>query len=326
MPYLRATSLGALSAVLLTAACSSGGSGGGETASPVSPPPPPPPPTPASMTDVIYGSGLTDNGSVNLLLDVYQPGGACTERRPFVLGIHGGGFVGGSRSTGSWVDNMDEVTARGFVGISIDYRLVGDEPLISAEFQPVLDAFEAAATAMGLDAGQLLQLEAAVAAFEDTVAALTWAADNAEAQCLDMERFALWGSSAGAVTALHVAYGLDEFFIDRPNPLVVVDYWGRLLLVDLLDAGDPPFLILHGTDDPTVSYDSAVSLASEANALSIPHSFYTVQDGPHGFSNVNPNRVLINGLPPREVTVDFIEAHLNGGTPIYETVTVPFDG
>ncbi|NQY39317.1 MAG: alpha/beta hydrolase fold domain-containing protein [Henriciella sp.] len=314
-------------AAALCAACSGGGgSTPAEQPVTISPPPPPPPasaPSLESETDIVYGSGLVENSAVDLLLDIYQPEGECTDPRPFVLGIHGGGFTGGSKSAAPWITNMEAVAGRGLIGLSIDYRLVGDLPLVSAEFQPLLDELLTLADQINLDDRQRDQLNAAVAAFEDTTVALEWARENAEARCLDIDRFAIWGSSAGAITALHVSYALDDFFIDRPDPLVTVDYWGSLFLPGLIDANGPPLYILHGTNDTTQVYeDTAVPLAAEADAAGIPYTFYTIENGPHGFGSVDPSRVHINGNDPTEVTVDFIEAHLTDGTPLYEIQTV----
>lgn len=311
----------------LVAACS----GGGGSAAPQTPalgqsPPPPPPPTTTvnlqSETGVIYGTGLIQNGSQSLVLDVYQPDQECTVPRPFVIGIHGGGFTGGSRTDSNWVNTMDAITDRGFVGLSIDYRLAGDQPLVSGEFQPVLDALNAEATATGSTVDRAV-LNAATAAFEDTVTAMRWAIENADERCLDRDRFAIWGSSAGAVTALHVGHGLDDFSIDRPTPLVIVDYWGRMLLRGQLDINGPPLFILHGTNDATVSFDEAVLLENEASSIGLSYSFYTMQNGPHGFGSVSSNRYRINGQAPLDVTLDFISDHLQGSQPLYETQTIP---
>ncbi|MEM9838539.1 MAG: hypothetical protein AAF830_05225 [Pseudomonadota bacterium] len=316
--------LALLSACALSA-CSGGSSDQLQSAPVINPPasPAPPPPTPLSETDVVYGQGLLQSGTKDLLLDVYQPGGACTELRPFVIGIHGGGFVGGSKSSQSWIDNMDAVAERGFVGLSIDYRLVGDAPSITNEFAPVLDDFLAEADRLNLPSEQRDVLRAAVAAFEDTVMAIRWAEANAEERCLDIERFAIWGSSAGAITTLHVGHGLDEYGIDRPDPLVLVDYWGGLLLDGLVDANGPPFMIVHGTNDRTVVYEeNAVPLAAEADAAGLPYAFYTMQDAPHGFRAIDPAFYRIDGEAPRDVTVTFIEDHLTNGSPLYDIRTI----
>ena len=323
--------MGAILMGVTVSACSGGGGSSSVPSQPApqptSPPPPPPPPVSgvnlASETNIIYGTGLVQNGSQNLLLDIYQPTGACVENRPFVIGIHGGGFIGGSKLDPNWVGNMEAVAERGYAGLSINYRLAGVEPIVSAEFQPILDDFIVEANRLGASADDIARLSAVVAAFEDTVTALEWARENADQRCLDINRFALWGSSAGATTALHVAHALDEYFIDRPDPAVVVDYWGRLLINGQVDADGPPIFILHGTNDQTVIYEeSAVVLAAEAEALGLDYSFYTIQGGPHGFGTVNPNRVSINGQTPLDVTIDFIEDHLLGDDPLYETETI----
>lgn len=296
-------------------------------ATPDPPPPPPPPPTSASNvmneTGVVYGQGLVMGPEIDLLLDIYQPDGECGDPRPFVVGIHGGGFVGGSRNSQSWVTNMEAVAAEGLVGISIDYRLVGDEPIVSVEFLSVLDDINGEADRLGLTANQREVLNAAVAAMEDTVTALRWAEDNAEERCLDMNRFAIWGSSAGAITALHVAHGLDEYFIDHPEPRVAIDYWGRLLLDGLVDLDGPPFMIIHGTADASQIYEeTAVVLAAEAEAVGLPFSFYTIEGGPHGFQSVNPNFVQIDDQAPLSVTIRFILDHLLDLQPNYVVQTI----
>ncbi|MEL6861894.1 MAG: hypothetical protein AAGL11_08650 [Pseudomonadota bacterium] len=308
---------------MILSACSGGGGSSPAPIQPVTTAPPPSTPSSSltSETDVVYGTGLVTNSSVNLLLDIYQPSDTCPAPRPFVIGIHGGGFIGGSKSDSNWVQVMQAVNNRGYAGISIDYRLVGDSPLVSAEFQPVLD--DLLAGAVGLSQSQLDQLNAAVSAFEDAVTAIEWARDNADTRCLDIDRFAIWGSSAGAITALHVAHALDDFFIDRPEPAVVVDYWGRLFFDNVIQADGPPLFILHGTDDATIDYSTtAVPLAAEATTAGLPFSFYTIENGPHGFGSIDPNRVQINGRDPLDVTLDFVIAHLTGGTPLYETQTV----
>lgn len=302
------------------AACTGGGSsGGGGSAPPVAAPPPPPPPTPMSETDVIYGSGLTDTGAINLLLDIYQPGGVCTDPRPFVVGIHGGGFTGGSKGDSNWVGIAEDLTARGYVVMSIDYRLVRDEPDVSAEFEPLLADFLDEANNQQVDADGLRQINAAAAAVEDTVAALRWARENAATRCLDIDRFAIAGSSAGGYTSVHTSYLLNTYNIDVPQADVTIDLWGGSFLRGQIDDGEPPLMIVHGTNDATVSYDQAQFLQQDAEAVSLPLAFYTIEGGGHGFGIINPDRVQVDGLSLYDVMYNFIDAHLlEGGAPVYE--------
>ncbi len=296
--------------------------GGGASAPTPEPPPPPPPPAPQSQFDVVYGSGLTNGGSKTLTLDLYQSGAPCTQPRPFVMMIHGGGFSGGDKADGRWPFYGEEMTGRGYVALSINYRLRGDQPLPSAEFTPIRDALLAALEAQN-DPDALSTANTISSAFEDTVRSLRWVEENAGTHCIDPTTFALWGGSAGSYIALAVAYGMDDFSITVAKPNVVIDYWGSLIIPNALTEDDPPFFILHGENDTVVPYDLASQLQQEADAVGLPYSFYTVANAGHG---VDTRIVSVDGVPMYEVTARFIDAHF-GGTPAnYETRTIPRSG
>ena len=307
-----------------------GCSGGGDATSPTPPSlavPAPAPSTsaPQSETDVVYGSGLTNGSSKTLLLDVYQSGDACTAPRPAVVLIHGGGFRTGSKTVGAFPDIAEDLADQGYVAISINYRLEGDDPVPSAEFTPYLNAFITGGGGAGVPG--LVQVANNISsAVEDAVTAIRWIETNASDRCVDVDRIALWGSSAGAVIAVNVAYAMDDFSIDARKPAVVIDYWGQLIFDDTIEAGDPPLLILHGDEDPTVRYDEALRLEAEALAVDLPHSFYTVLEAGHGFSAIPISSVTVDGVSILDVTFAFLEAHLLDGTPEYETRSVPLSG
>lgn len=48
-------------------------------------------------------------------------------------------------------------------------------------------------------------------------------------------------------------------------------------------------------------------------------TIYTVIDGGHG---INANDLTVNGVTILDLTINFIEAHIVGGTPLYETTNV----
>src|SRR3990172_1745484 len=95
---------------------------------------------------IVYGQGevqLPSPGFVNLLLDLYEPivAPGLLEQRPGFIVIHGGSFTGGSRQMSDLVQLCTEMAARGYVCISIDYRLAGSQPVISSEFQQFFQEF-----------------------------------------------------------------------------------------------------------------------------------------------------------------------------------------
>ena len=133
----------------------------------------------------------------------------------------------------------------------------------------------------------------------------------------DASRLGFWGSSAGATTVMQVAYGLNQFGIDRPEPRVVIDYWGNLLRDRDVEIGEAPFFVVHGTRDGTSPYQNALDLTARADVVAVSYALYSVIGANHGFAstgvfeNTFQDRVLV------DITADFVEAHLKGTTPVY---------
>lgn len=318
-PKLILRSLIASTSVLSLAAC-----GGDEAAPPpvtVTPTPSPTPtptPTPtgtsvALTSDIQYGEGATVSGNIPLFLDLYAPDEACNTNRPTVLFVHGGGFTGGNKAGTNVETIADEMVSRGINVVSIQYRLDPQDPLPSQIFVDVVDDVVAAG---GGDPNEP-RLDAIAAAFEDTVLALNYLADNEGDLCVDTGRIAYWGSSAGAYTVLTVAYGLNQYGIQRPAPGVVVDYWGGLFGDSNLEVGEAPFFVIHGTQDATVPYQEAIDLTNRADVVGVSFALYTVNGGGHGFGATGTFTNTVEGQTLLERTGDFVEAHLTGSAPIY---------
>lgn len=127
------------------------------------------------------------------------------------------------------------------------------------------------------------------------------------AALVDPERIAAAGHSLGSVTALGVGYGPDRAD-DRVDAVIA---WAGLPL--LLDGGrapapgitDRPALIVHGTDDGTVSYaESETTFA----ILESPRLFITLPGGEHVIPFVSPGSPA--GQVVTRTAVDFLDAHL----------------
>lgn len=288
-------------------------------------PAPTPSPTPSSsgtrtvLSDIKYGTGDTLSGPVDLLLDIYQPDATCTGSRPTVLFVHGGGFTMGDKAGGPEIGEMAEaMNARGINFVSINYRLDPVDPVPSAQFQAVIDDLADA----GFGNADNPLADAVGAAFEDAVTALNFLEDEQDTYCVDISRFGYWGSSAGATTVLQVAYGLNQFDISRPEPLVVVDYWGNLIRDTDLEAGEAPFFVIHGTGDTVVDYQSAIELTSQADMVAVSYAFYSVVGAGHGFDATGTFTNTVDGVTLIDLTADFVAAHLTGETPLYSNVDV----
>ena len=254
-------------------------------------------------------------GSVDLLLDIYQPEATCTAPRPTIFYVHGGGCILGDKQDSLVAAIAPRVTAAGFNFVSINYRLAGDNPVLSPAFAEVGQAYIDDGT-IAPDAPLYVPI---MASFEDGVTALNWMEDNAAQYCFDISRLGYWGSSAGTFVTLQIAYALDQFDIERPEPRFVNAWWGVLLRDADLEAGEAPFLILHGEQDPVVPYRDSEELAARAEDVGVPYAFYTLLGAGHGFDTGNEAQTLA-GI---ELSVRFAVDHLTDATPTYGRFYVP---
>ncbi len=222
-------------------------------------------------TGIQYGASVPHGGTgaTPLLLDLYAPAGDTASARPVLVWIHGGGFVSGTRTDGQIPRLARSLALRGYVSVSISYRL---------------------RTPAAFNADQLGGIRDAV---HDARAAVRWVRANAIARRFDPARIAFVGSSAGAITALFGAYedvwgegasGSPGF---SSEVKAVVDFWGSLPVGadTVMQAGEPPLLIFHGTEDATVPYAEALQLVARAGQVGIPHRLVTLAGQGHAAWN-----------------------------------------
>lgn len=235
--------------------------------------------------NIAYGAAVNPwtNVPTTLRGDLYTPQGDSMLERPAVVVIHGGGFVSGSKSDTQIVGLSADLAQRGYVVLSIDYRLA--------------------------PSGSAASEATALVAMEDAKAAVRWLRMNALSLHIDTNRIAALGSSAGAVTALYVATHPSEGNSGNPgwpsNVHVVVSLWGMLMNVNHLDAGEPPLCLIHGTNDPVVPYAAAVALHARATLVGVPCVLYPLQGAGHAPWNL--------GAQFRPVFVTFLYEHLELG-------------
>lgn len=194
-----------------------------------------------------------------LLLDLYEPDGNTSPRlRPGFVAVHGGGLVGGDKRTENMVELCRELAARGYVGISINYRLRGDDPPTNGN-TPLARTLNAA--------------------IEDAASAVGWLRNNASRYKVNPARIAVGGSSAGAEIVLRLAYGKTSPKV----PVAAVLSWTGGLdgNENILNAEEPPLFIVHGADDNLVSVSEAYALAERARQVAIPHEIYVCEELRH---------------------------------------------
>ena len=275
--------------------------------------------------DVKYAEGLThsdwnapDPVSMDLLLDVYEPDNDLTGR-PAVIFIHGGGFISGNKNAG--FNFMSFFAERGFVGFSINYRLLSDYGTLPEEVVQVMDNLP------GLNEQQRNQGKAFYPAGRDAKAAVRWVYANADQYNIDTSSISVIGGSAGSYISMALGVTEPEDYTDElsitedptlsttnltANPIVhtIIDHWGGAGLIDLIDytygldrfdASDAPVSIVHGTVDTTVTFDEAIYIRDRYLETGVQHAFYPLEGIGHSAWNAT-----VNGMSLHELALDFI--------------------
>jgi dienelactone hydrolase len=219
---------------------------------------PPPPPSGKRYLNEVFATYQVQSGiqfgqvsSKNLFFDLYAGTGDTAKNRPLVIFIHGGGFKGGDKVSNFGTLVCGGLAKRGYVVASIDYRVASTIPSDTAHFEAMLKALQ------------------------DSKAAVRFFRKNASTYGVDATQIFATGSSAGSITALHLAY-LDSAEVPRyvswsnvggsfegasGNPGFssriqgVISNWGAIGDTAWMKPGDVPVYCVHGTADSTVFYD-----------------------------------------------------------------------
>ncbi len=264
-------------------------------------------------SDITYGNAQNVIGfNQSLELDFYEP--APTEeyltKRPLVVMFFGGAYILGDRADADMRAWCDSLAHYGYACASVEYRLD--------------NAVNFALPDQGV--------RAAYRAIQDGRAAIRYLLEdpNGFGFNIDPNHIYTGGESAGAITAIHLAY-LEES--ERPSETFggffssdlgcidcsgnnynqpfsikgIIDLWGATLDLNFIDAAENvPMVIIHGDEDFIVPYTSgapfnvpvfptmygAVPLAAEMTAKSICHQFYPYPGEGH----------VIYGVPTGVVT------------------------
>lgn len=273
---------------------------------------------------IVYAQGLSheslnsdESQEIDLLLDAYIPDNELNNR-PVIMLIHGGGFIGGSRTAGAMVNLAHYFASRGWVAFSIDYRLLDDYGTIPQEWLNYNALLEP----------QLVpQFNAIYPAHRDAKAAMRWIIANANTYGINTNYITVGGGSAGAITATALGISELEDFRDeidaQTDPTLlntnlsesfkiktILDFWGSKVSLDALgfvynkdrfDSEDPALFIAHGTEDPTVVFEEAEALRDTYITTGAPYVFYALEGAGHGAWSVT-----VNGKSLEELAFDFV--------------------
>ena len=250
-------------------------------------------------SNITFGSNTSSGGVLTTLkLDVYEPAGDSLTMRPLIVWVHGGSFVAGTKADADIVSLCQHFAKRGYVCASIEYRLGFSvfPPTSAVAKQEVFLAMQ--------------DMKAAVRYFRKDAA-------TSNTFRIDPSMIFGGGSSAGAFTALHLAY-LDEpseisSEIDTaligglegnsgnpgyPSTInAVINLCGALGDKTWIHTNDIPVVSMHGDRDGTVPYatatiyllgifpimvvDGSFSISDYANSIGLRNEMFTYYGADH---------------------------------------------
>ncbi|MFY8036109.1 MAG: carboxylesterase family protein [Cyclobacteriaceae bacterium] len=153
-----------------------------------------------NTSPITYGKAAANVGRV------YSPTGDNTTCRPVIIWAHGGGFYTGSYIEQKTTDLMTQLARKGYVAITIEYRLWPSMPTNNQQYQ-----------------------EALIRGVQDMKAAIRYVKANATSLKIDTSQVFVGGSSAGAIIANHTTYmSASEAF-----PTALANQGGNFLVTTL---------------------------------------------------------------------------------------------
>lgn len=232
-----------------------------------------------------YLYAIKDNDS--LFLDKYElPSIDSVVPMPCMIYVFGGGFMHGQRFKESYMPYFRHLLEKGFVVISIDYRLglnkaKREKDLNAQKFISILnDAIDMATEDL----------------YDVTRYVLSYAGDWK----IDTKSIVVTGSSAGAITVLHAEYGICNKSDLAKNLPEDFNYAGVVSCAGAIftrtgglqwKENPAPMLMFHGDADRNVPYDKVKILqlglygskyiSEELNRMKSPYYFYDIENAGH---------------------------------------------
>lgn len=251
--------------------------------------------SPPSQNDAQSADGYTSTkltyateGSLALQLNLIKPNAGGDF--PVVLWIHGGGFGPGGLNAAEGFE--DDFTAEGYAIAAVAYRSM-EEGYFPAQIQDLKGAIRylrANASELNVDPDRIFILGTSSGGLLASLTGVT----------TDLPEFE--GTTGGNTNvSSHVAGVIDLFGsvtraqMDDLSPDILpttYEIFGcapygdcpdreNLAIDNYITANDPPFLIIHGTEDATVPYQESVELAQLLNSAGVSTTFVTAEGFGH---------------------------------------------
>ena len=237
-------------------------------------------------------------GDISLKLDVLKPKAESDKPRPCLVWIHGGGWQNGDKSSG--LGRLSGYVASGdYVGVSVGYRLTdkGSWPAQIHDCKAAIRWVRANAEKLGIDpdrigvwgssaGGHLVSHLGTSGDVKEVEGDLGTTGVSSRVACVvdfcgpsDFPNFEITSGARGPITKL-----LGGLPADKPAAAKEASP------ITYVTKDDPPFLIVHGTDDRTVPFNQAERFYEAQKKAGMDTTFIKIEGGGHGIGGPEVER------------------------------------
>ena len=289
-----------------------------------------------------------------LKLDLFLPpkSFASAGPRPLIVYVHGGGWMaGGPRRSAAYIDwpkVLASLAARGYVVASVSYRFSREAPFPAAiqDVKAGIRWLRARATTYNIDpkraaiwgqsaGGHLAALAGVscnVAALEpgarivpgtanvETVASTAAGSDQAS-DCVQavvgwfgIYDFSTLPKRSSPPPGMPPGPSAEDLFLGCPAGDCTADQRKAASPVTYIDRTDPPFLLMHGSDDHTVPEAQTETFEAALRAAGVPVRKIVVPGVDHSWIGATPIATRDASKVALREAIDFIDAQIGDGS------------
>ena len=244
------------------------------------------------LRDVVFGQG----GGRDLTMHIVLPKNKSDKPLPVYVWIHGGGWQGGKKDGG--LGKVIPLVRSGFVGATIEYRLTGEAafPAQIEDCKCAIRYLRAHAEKYNLDVNR-------IAVGGSSAGGHLVALMGTSGGVKELEGNGGWPDQSSSVQAVVDLYGPTDFqaFVTTTgfehhnkdgspeskllgggevskNPAGIK----RVNPITYVDKDDPPFLIIHGSDDRTVPSNQSKLMHKSLQAAGVVTTLHMIDGAGHG--------------------------------------------
>ncbi len=246
----------------------------------------------AFTADVVYGRA----GQRSLTLDLFRPRNQGARMLPVVVYIHGGGWERGTQKEGYKV--LSELAQSGeYAAVTVAYRLSSEAiwPAQLHDCKAAVRWIRANATKYGFDPARIGTCGGSAGGQLAAMLGMTGDVTELEGACGSpgySSRVQCVAATAGVYDFPHLYPQTEGKSNGNRARTVVRQLFGgtpderpdaarSASAVTYVSGDDPPFLLGHGTLDPTVPFDQSLTLLAALKTAGVPTTFIRFENAGH---------------------------------------------